>query len=215
MGTAPLARPVSAPVRLPESGGDFDQGRARCAGLTRTSCNAFSGWNYLICGPTSVSSLTLPCGSRKKRGSCNQSCALVRRDRRGNPREESASRSAPQVGSGRRRQTSPRNNRSARLPPRDLLRRMRPLCELARCPNLCVKASGCYACGATAAVVVAERVLEWYSPNRVPWGSDFSPALGYGTLADTLAVLDRLGLSAAERRLVAGRNVERLPAPKN
>ena len=100
---------------------------------------------------------------------------------------------------------------------RELRQKMRPLRELAHLPHVQVKASGFYACNADpsaattpAALAAASLALEWYSAARVLWGSDFSPALAHVPFPQTIGDLDDLGLTPAEKRLVAGRNLEGL-----
>ena len=98
---------------------------------------------------------------------------------------------------------------------RELRQKTRPLRALARLPHVRVKASGFYACqvdpaAATsqAALAAASLALEWYTPARVLWGSDFSPVVAHVPFPQTIGVLDELGLTPSEKRLVAGQNLE-------
>lgn len=88
--------------------------------------------------------------------------------------------------------------------------RLAPLAELRHLPHVGVKLSGLYAIDPVApyagARTAAQLVLEWFGPERVVWGSDFSPALGSGTpdeIAAFPAWLDDV-LDPAERAAVAG-----------
>jgi predicted TIM-barrel fold metal-dependent hydrolase len=97
--------------------------------------------------------------------------------------------------------------------------RLRPMLDLADCPNAYVKISGLYAVSDPpeahpheAAKPFVELLLDRLGAARCLWGSDFSPALEFVSFAETLAIpcLDRLG--PEEQEQVMGRNLLRLLA---
>jgi predicted TIM-barrel fold metal-dependent hydrolase len=92
--------------------------------------------------------------------------------------------------------------------------RLRPLLDLADCPNAYVKISGLYAVSDPpeahpheAARPFVELLLDRLGAGRCLWGSDFSPALEFVSFAEAWAIpwLDELGPD--EREQVMGRNL--------
>lgn len=91
-----------------------------------------------------------------------------------------------------------------------------PLGELARLPHVGVKVSGLYAVSDPAhdhphpaARPFVERLLDWYGPQRMYWGSDFPPSLDFVSFAQTLDPIGLAGLSTDEYSDVVGRNLLR------
>jgi len=90
-----------------------------------------------------------------------------------------------------------------------------PLLELAAWPGPRVKLSGFYAISDPAhdyphraAWPYVEALLEAFGPERLLWGSDFSPCLGSVSFPQAVEVLDALPfLSLAEREAIGGGNV--------
>lgn len=71
-----------------------------------------------------------------------------------------------------------------------IYRRMQPILELARLPNIGVKLSGFYACNAyphEGIEGVVELLEQAFGIERLYWGSDFAPALDEVTFAQTLS----------------------------
>ncbi|HXF61104.1 MAG TPA: amidohydrolase family protein [Caldilineaceae bacterium] len=95
---------------------------------------------------------------------------------------------------------------------------MEPLLALASFPGVHVKVSGFYALTEPgyayphrAAWPYVEAAALAFGPERLLWGSDFSPALEQVSFDQTVAVLDELpGFSAQERAQIAGANLTRL-----
>ncbi len=91
-----------------------------------------------------------------------------------------------------------------------------PLVALARHSHIGVKASAFYAIGTAheyphpRAVEAFELLLAAFGPQRLYWGSDFVPALEFVSFAQTVAMLDRLGLGEEEKRAIGGENLRRL-----
>lgn len=91
-----------------------------------------------------------------------------------------------------------------------------PLLGLARCKHVSVKLSGLYVVDPhhpyVGAKAYVSELLEAFGPERILWGSDFSPALAHGTmreLADLPAwVADMLTIEEIER--VTGNNLRQL-----
>lgn len=88
---------------------------------------------------------------------------------------------------------------------------------LAEQPNAGVKISGFYAVSSPqanfphpeAAPVVA-ALHKAFGTERLYWGSDFSPALGYVSMEQTILAAERLFNDPAERDLIMGENLQRL-----
>ncbi len=96
--------------------------------------------------------------------------------------------------------------------------RLAPLLALAASPHVVVKVSGLYAIDPVApyagAAPVVRVVLDAFGSDRLVWGSDFSPALGFGAPDEVLALPAWLAaeLSPAERAAVQGGTLVRLLA---
>jgi predicted TIM-barrel fold metal-dependent hydrolase len=95
--------------------------------------------------------------------------------------------------------------------------RIRPLLDLADCPNARVKISGLYAVSDppeahphASARPFVELLLDRFGAARCLWGSDFSPALEFVSFAQTAAILWLDGLGPEERERVMGRNLLKL-----
>jgi L-fuconolactonase len=92
-----------------------------------------------------------------------------------------------------------------------------PLRALAALPHVGVKVSGLYAIGSPSHAYPHESVApllrltaEWFGPERLYWGSDFSPALEHVSFAQTIAAIDIAGWSDREKRLVLHDNLAAL-----
>lgn len=105
--------------------------------------------------------------------------------------------------------------RHARPPAASAARaRLAPLLALAAHDHVAVKLSGLYAISdpphdfphAAAAPFVA-AVLEAFGPSRLVWGSDFSPALGYVSFAQTADPRHLAGCTPEEVDAVMGGNL--------
>ncbi len=100
----------------------------------------------------------------------------------------------------------------------DLLDKLRPLTALAQLPNLGVKASAFYAYGKAwhdyphrIAHNAFEILLEAFGFERLYWGSDFSPALEFVSIPQTIeALLAQPNLSETKRAAIFGGNLGRL-----
>ncbi len=103
-------------------------------------------------------------------------------------------------------------------PEGDLEKELRPLTKLARLSNLGVKASAFYACGEAwydyphpGAHAILEILLEAFGFERLFWGSDFSPALEFVSIPQTIEVLLAYpNLGEIEREAIFGGNLRRL-----
>ena len=86
--------------------------------------------------------------------------------------------------------------------------RLDPLLALSVSPNVGVKVSGLYAIDPVAphfgAQPYVELVLSHFAASNVHWGSDFSPALEFGSFEDTMAVPELEMLKEEARRLLFG-----------
>lgn len=95
---------------------------------------------------------------------------------------------------------------------------LQPLAELARLPNLGVKASAFYAYGGAGQdashrgiEAVLEILLRAFGFERLYWGSDFSPALEFVSFEQTIDVLlASPQLGETERAAILGGNLRRL-----
>lgn len=91
--------------------------------------------------------------------------------------------------------------------------RMRPLLELQSLPQVSVKLSGLYAIDPLysyrGAAPHIEEVFEAFGPARLLWGSDFSPAMGYGSPQQVASLPPWLAsrFSTDELAAVAGQNL--------
>lgn len=92
-----------------------------------------------------------------------------------------------------------------------------PLRALAALPHVGVKVSGLYAIASPSHGYPHEPVApllrltaEWFGPERLYWGSDFSPALEHVSFAQTIAAIDIAGWSEREKRLVFHDNLTAL-----
>lgn len=91
-----------------------------------------------------------------------------------------------------------------------------PLVALAEESHVVVKVSGLYAIDPAfpfaGAATAFDVVLDAFGPDRLVWGSDFSPALAFGTPAEVFAFPEWLGgrLNPSERAAVEGNNLRRL-----
>jgi L-fucono-1,5-lactonase len=91
--------------------------------------------------------------------------------------------------------------------------RLTALLALADRPNVAVKLSGAYAVDRyphAAAQPFVDLLLEAYGPERLLWGSDFSPALDYVSFEQAAATGLLAHCSAAEVEAVMGGNLLRL-----
>lgn len=83
-----------------------------------------------------------------------------------------------------------------------------PLLRLASRPNVGVKISGLYAVDPipphAGARPFVEVLLQRFVPSNLHWGSDFSPALGFVSFEETMAVPGLEFLAPADRDMVFG-----------
>ncbi|MFI0842537.1 amidohydrolase family protein [Mesorhizobium sp. IMUNJ 23232] len=86
--------------------------------------------------------------------------------------------------------------------------RLDPLLRLASRPNVGVKLSGLYAVDSVpphpGARPFVEVLLQRFAPSNLHWGSDFSPALGFVSFEETMAVPGLEFLVPADRDMVFG-----------
>lgn len=79
-----------------------------------------------------------------------------------------------------------------------------PVLALAELPHVSVKLSGLYAIdpapGHRGAHAAAELLLEAFGPERLLWGSDFSPVLAYSDIRTSLSFPDRWGALGDDAR---------------
>jgi L-fuconolactonase len=92
---------------------------------------------------------------------------------------------------------------------------LRDVTDLARFPGVRVKLSGFYALAAPGyeyphrpAWPYVEEVLAAFGPERLLWGSDFSPSLEWVSFPQTFALFEHMPfLSAADRERIEGSNL--------
>lgn len=91
------------------------------------------------------------------------------------------------------------------------------LLDLARLPHVGVKVSGLYAASEPShayphrsADPYVQVLLDRYGPERLFWGSDFSPSLDHVSFAQTVDLPALNGLNADEREAVYGANLRRV-----
>jgi L-fuconolactonase len=90
-----------------------------------------------------------------------------------------------------------------------------PLLHTARYPHVGVKASGFYALGSSAAIarvseLIVHLLLDAFGPERLYWGSDFSPCLRHGSFFDAVHVPALDALTPTETENIHGANLARL-----
>jgi L-fuconolactonase len=92
--------------------------------------------------------------------------------------------------------------------------RLAPLLSLAAAPNVGVKLSGLYALDPTpgypGAQPFVELLIDVLGPERLFWGSDFSPVLEHSSVADTLRLPSIERLDKAAQDAIMGGNLRRL-----
>jgi L-fuconolactonase len=91
--------------------------------------------------------------------------------------------------------------------------RLAPLLALAGCPNVSVKVSGAYAVAAhphAAAQPFVDVLLDAFGPERLLWGSDFSPALDHVSFLEATATHLLSRCTTEEIHAVMGGNLLRL-----
>ena len=95
--------------------------------------------------------------------------------------------------------------------------RLAPLLTLAKAPKVGVKLSGLYAVDPTpghpGARPFVDLLIDMLEPERLFWGSDFSPVLEYSTVADTLSLPSLERLDKAAQDAIMGGNLRRLLFP--
>lgn len=99
----------------------------------------------------------------------------------------------------------------------DARQHLKPLLALSRFEHVSVKLSGLYAISDpphgfphAAAKPFVQTLLDAFSPARLLWGSDFSPALDFVSFAQTTDPQMLDDCSAAETEAVTGGNLLRL-----
>lgn len=102
-------------------------------------------------------------------------------------------------------------------PPQSARTSLRPLLELAPLGHVAVKLSGLYAASSPshlyphlAAQPYVRVLLDTFGPERLCWGSDYSPCLEHVSFAQAVDVLSGLDVSPREREAIAGGNLLRL-----
>lgn len=97
--------------------------------------------------------------------------------------------------------------------PGEAATRLKPLLDLAGCPNVGVKLSGLYAIDPTPPHATArpfiDALLERFGPANLHWGSDFSPGLEFAPFDPQNEARYLDGLDAGERELVMGQGLMR------
>jgi L-fuconolactonase len=94
---------------------------------------------------------------------------------------------------------------------------LQPLLALAELPELGIKLSAFYGISSPphdyphpSARPFVELLVETFGPQRLFWGSDFSPALDFVSFAQTIDAVARLPWTDAEREAVMGGNLRRV-----
>lgn len=98
---------------------------------------------------------------------------------------------------------------------------MKPLCDLAKYPNMMVKVSGFYGVSEPAwnfphqsTLPILQAIYDAFGAKRLLWGSDFSPCLASVSFVQSIEVLEvlnkSLGWPEKEMQLIRGANLLKL-----